>query len=204
MGNETHFLHLTPAGIERRLAAILRADVHGYSRLIHEDEIGTLQILTPYLELMRDVVQQHGGRAIGSHGDSLLAEFPGVVEAMQGAVERQREMSARNADFPEPKRIAFRMGMRLGDIVIDGDQPHGDGINIAVRIEALAEPGGILTAGSVDEQVKNKLPLQYADLGEQHFKNIAEPARVWRRVVLEPSLCCSLFSFSCVSGRGSG
>ena len=168
----------------RRLAAILHADVHGYSRRIHDDEAGTLQVLTPSLALLRTLVQQHGGQAVGSRGDSLLAEFPSVVEAVQCAVEIQRELKARNEALPENKRLAFRIGISLGEIVIDGDQPHGDGINIAVRIEALAEPGGICISEVVYTQVKNKLPLKYADLGEQHLKNIPEPVRVWR-VVLE-------------------
>jgi adenylate cyclase len=164
----------------RRLAAILHADVHGYSRRIHDDEAGTLQVLTPSLELLRTLVEQHGGRAVGSRGDSLLAEFPSVVGAVQCAVEMQRELKEKNAALPEAKRLAFRMGISLGEIVIDGEQPHGDGINIAVRIEALAEPGGICISDIVYHQVKTKLPLQYRDLGEQQLKNIPEPVRVWR------------------------
>jgi adenylate cyclase len=165
---------------ERRLAAILHADVHGYSRRIHEDEAGTLQVLTPSLALLRTLVEHHGGRAVGSRGDSLLAEFPSVVEAVQCAVEMQRELKARSIDIPENKRLAFRMGISLGEIVIDGEQPHGDGINIAVRIEGLAEPGGICISDIVYHQVKTKLPLQYQDLGEHPLKNIPEPVRVWR------------------------
>jgi adenylate cyclase len=157
----------SPQRRERRLAAILHADVHGYNRLINEDEAGTLQALTPALARLRAVVQQHGGQAVGSRGDSLLAEFPGVVEAVQCAVEMQHELRARNTDFSEDKRIAFRMGISVGEIVSDGEQPHGDGINIAVRIEGLAEPGGICISDVVYNQVKNKLPLQYEDLGDQ-------------------------------------
>jgi adenylate cyclase len=186
MGNDSHPPRSTPAGIERRLAAILHADAYSYSRLINEDEIGTLQVLTPYLELMRDVVQSHGGRPVGSRGDSLLAEFPSVVAAVQCAVEMQRELKVRNATLPENKRVEFRMGISLGEIVIHGEQPHGDGINIAVRIEGLAAPGGICIADMVYQQVKNKLPFQYEDLGEQQLKNIPEPVRVWR-MVLEDS-----------------
>jgi adenylate cyclase len=170
----------TPTKPARRLAAILHADVHGYSRRIHDDEAGTLHVLTPSLELLRTLVEQHGGHAVGSRGDSLLAEFPSVVEAVQCAVEMQRELKARSIDLPEHKRLAFRMGISLGEIVIDGDQPHGDGINIAVRIEALAEPGGICISGIVYHQVKTKLPFQYQDLGEQQLKNIPESVRVWR------------------------
>jgi adenylate cyclase len=171
---------------ERRLAAILHADVHGYSRRIHEDEAGTLQVLTPALALLRTLVEQHGGRAVGSRGDSLLAEFPSVVEAVQCAVEMQRELKAKSTDLPEHKRLAFRIGISLGEIVIDGEQPHGDGINIAVRIEALAAPGGICISDIVYHQVKTKLPFQYQDLGEQQLKNIPEAVRVWR-IVLDGS-----------------
>lgn len=175
----------TPTRIKRRLAAILHADVQGYSLLINEDESGTLRVLTPALALLRNLVQQHGGHAVDSRGDSLLAEFPSVVEAVQCAVEMQHELRARNTDLPENKRIAFRIGISLGDIVIEGDQPHGDGIDIAVRIEGLAEPGGICISDVVYNQVKHKLPLQYDDLGPHQLKNIPEPVRVYRIVLNE-------------------
>ena len=174
-----------PPRTERRLAAILHADAHGYSRFINEDEIGTLRVLTPALALLRDLVQHHGGHAVGSRGDSLLAEFPSVVAAVQCAVEMQQQLRAQHPNLPENKRIAFRIGISLGEIVIDGEQPHGDGINIAVRIEGLAEPGEICLSEVVYQQVKNKLSLQYEDLGPHQLKNIPEPVRVYRIVLNE-------------------
>src|SRR5436189_4789202 len=119
-----------PPPVERRLAAILHADVQGYSRLLGEDEPATLGILTPYLDMMRTLVQQHGGRAVGSRGDSLLAEFPSVVAAVHCAVAMQQELKVRNTALPAARRVEFRMGINLGEIVVDGDQVHGDGINI--------------------------------------------------------------------------
>jgi adenylate cyclase len=139
----------------------------------------------PALALLRELVQQHGGHAVGSRGDSLLAEFPSVVAAVQCAIEMQHELPAKNTDLPENKRIAFRIGISLGEIVIDGDQPHGDGINIAVRIEGLAEPGEICLSEIAYQQVKNKLSLQYDDLGPQQLKNIPEPVRVYRIILNE-------------------
>jgi adenylate cyclase len=174
-----------PPHTERRLAAILHADAYGYSRLINEDESGTLRVLTPALALLRDLVQQYGGSSVGSRGDSLLAEFPSVVAAVQCAIEMQHELQTHNTDLPENKRIAFRIGISLGEIVIDGDQPHGDGINIAVRIEGLAEPGEICLSEIAYQQVKNKLSLQYEDLGPQQLKNIPEPVRVYRIILNE-------------------
>lgn len=124
--------------MRRRLAAILHADVQGYSRLIGDDEAATLHTLTPYLAMMSALVQQHGGRVAGSAGDSLLAEFPSVVEAVQCAVEMQHELKMRNAELPVGRRVEFRMGINVGEIVAEGNQIHGDGINIAVRLEGLA------------------------------------------------------------------
>lgn len=167
-------------GMEHRLAAILHADVQGYSRLIGADEVATLRTLTPYLEMMNSAVQQHRGHSIGSRGDSLLAEFPSVVEAMQCAVEMQHELRVRNAELPADRRVEFRMGINLGEIVVEGEQIHGDGINIAVRLEGLAEAGGIFISEIVYEQVKNRLPLRYEYVGERTLKNIERPVRVWQ------------------------
>src|SRR5262245_10519080 len=175
----------TPPPVERRLAAVLHADVQGYSRLLGEDELATLGILTPYLALMRTLVQQLGGRAVGSRGDSLLAEFPSVVAAVQCAVAMQQDLKGRNAALPEARRVEFRMGVNLGEIVVDGDQLHGEGINLAVRLEGIAEAGGICLSEVVYQQIKNKLTLTYEDLGPQGLKNIAEPVRVWRVIMDE-------------------
>ncbi len=166
--------------VERRLAAILHADVKGYSRLIGEDEPATLRVLGAYLEKMRTLVQRHGGRAVGSRGDSLLAEFPSAVDAVQCALEIQQGLAVSNAELPVTRRIEFRIGINLGEIVVEGEQIHGEGINIAVRLEALAEAGGIFMSQIVYEQVKSRLPLQYKYIGERALKNIATPVRVWQ------------------------
>jgi len=147
--------------VEHKLAAILHADVKGYSRLIGEDEVGTLRVLRTYLERMNTLVKHHGGRAVGSRGDSLLAEFPSVLEALQCAIDMQNELKVSNAELPATRRVEFRIGINLGEIVVEGEQLHGDGINIAVRLEGLAEAGGIFISEVVYEQVKNRLPLQY-------------------------------------------
>src|SRR4030095_17024958 len=146
MNKEATRVPTIPPPVERRLAAILHADVQGYSRLLGEDELATLGILTPYLAMMRTLVQQLGGRAVGSRGDSLLAEFPSVVAAVQCAVAMQQELKVRNAALPEARRVEFRMGVNLGEIVVDGDQLHGDGIHIAVRLGGGAGTGGNLRA----------------------------------------------------------
>ncbi|MEW6301531.1 MAG: adenylate/guanylate cyclase domain-containing protein [Thermodesulfobacteriota bacterium] len=174
-----------PRSLERRLAAILHADVHGYSRLLSEDEPATLHTLSGHLQLMQTLVRRHGGRPAGSRGDSLLAEFPSVVEAVQCAVEMQQGLQQRNAALPAERRVEFRVGLHLGEIVVEGEQLHGEGINIAVRVEGLAVPGGICLSEIVHEQIKSRLALTYEDLGEQTLKNIAKPVRVYR-VVPEP------------------
>src|SRR5262249_2571489 len=143
--------------VEHRLAAILHADVKGYSRLIGEDEVGTLRVLRTYLERMNALVQHHGGHTVGSRGDSLLAEFPSVVEALQCAIDIQNELKVSNAELSVKRRVEFRIGINLGEIVVEGEQIHGDGINIAVRLEGLAEAGGIFISEVVYEQVKNRL-----------------------------------------------
>src|SRR5438105_2846696 len=168
------------ARMERKLAAILHADVRGYSRLLGEDEVTTLRTVASHLDLMRAVVRRHGGRTIGSRGDSLLAEFPSVVEAVQGAVEMQQELKERNAAVPPARRVEFRVGINLGEVVVEGEEIYGEGVNIAVRLEGLAEAGGICLSEMVYQQLKNKLALAYEDLGAQTLKNIAEAVRVWR------------------------
>src|SRR5215813_11348887 len=153
MSNQQHVTRPHPERLERKLAAILHADVQGYSRLLGEDEATTLRIVAAHLALMRSLVEQHGGRAVGSRGDSLLAEFPSVVEAVQCAVEMQQALKERNVELPVTRRVEFRMGINLGEIVVEGEQIHGEGINIAVRLEGLAEAGGIFISEIVYEQV---------------------------------------------------
>jgi adenylate cyclase len=166
--------------MERKLAAILHADVKGYSRLMGEDEEATLRTLTAYRDEIDAIIRQHRGRVVGSAGDSVLAEFASVVDAVQCAVVIQATLKAENASLAPQRKMEFRIGINLGDVMVQGEQIYGDGVNIAARLESLAEPGGIYISGTVYEQVKNKLTLEYEYLGEQQVKNIAEPVRVWR------------------------
>ena len=176
--------------MERKLAAILSTDVKGYSRLMGEDEVATIRTLTAYREVMTTLIQQHRGRVVDSPGDNLLAEFASVVEAVQCAVAIQRELNARNAALLLHRRMEFRIGINLGDVIVEGERIYGDGVNIAARLEGLAEAGGLCISGTVYDQVKTKLALDYEDLGEQAVKNIAEPVRVYR-VQLEPGATIS-------------
>src|SRR5439155_14178446 len=167
--------------VERRLAAILTADVAGYSRLMGADEEGTHAALTALRrELTDPKIAEHCGRIVKTSGDGLLVEFHSVVDAVRCAVDIQREMAQRNAEFPEPRRIAFRIGINLGDIIIDEHDIYGDGVNVAARLEALAEPGGICVSRVVRDQVRDKVDFGFEDLGEQQVKNIARPVRVYR------------------------
>src|SRR5713226_6313443 len=171
--------------MERKLAAIFSTDVKGYSRLMGEDEVATIHTLTAYRDLMTMLIQQHRGRVVDSPGDNLLAEFASVVEAVQCAVAIQRELRVRNAELPPHRRMEFRIGINLGEVIAEGERIYGDGVNIAARLEGLAEAGGICISGTVYDQVKTRLDLGYEDLGAQAVKNIAEPVRVYR-VHLEP------------------
>jgi len=167
-------------GYKRKLTAILSADVEGYSRLMGEDEDATIRTLTSYRELMSTLIQKHRGRVVDSPGDNLLAEFLSVVDAVRCAVEIQEELRVRNAELPENRRMHFRIGINLGDVVQEEERIYGDGINIAARVEGLAEGGGICISGTVYDSIKNKLSLTYESLGEHTVKNITEPVRVYR------------------------
>ena len=167
-------------GMTRKLTAIIAADVVGYSRLMGGDEAGTLAALkTHRRELIDPKIAEHQGRIVKTTGDGLLIEFPSVVEAVQCAVEVQRAMQDRNLDVPADHRIEFRVGINLGDIIIDGDDIFGDGVNVAARLESIAEPGGICISSSAYDQVRDKLELRFIDLGEQTLKNIARPTRAY-------------------------
>jgi len=176
---------MAPERLKRKLSAILSADVEGYSRLMAEDEAATVRTLNSYRATMTSLIEDHRGRVVDSPGDNLLAEFISVVDAVQCAVEIQQVLKAKNAELPENRRMAFRIGINLGDVIEEGDRIYGDGINIAARIEGLAEGGGICISGSAYEQIENKLALGYEDLGEHRVKNIAKPIRVYR-VPMEP------------------
>jgi TolB-like protein/class 3 adenylate cyclase/Flp pilus assembly protein TadD len=170
----------------RRLAAILAADVAGYSRLMGEDEEGTLAALKAIRrELSDPKVKEHRGRIVKTTGDGLLVEFASVVDAVRCAVEVQRAMAERNADVPPDRRIELRMGINLGDIIKDGRDIYGDGVNVAARLEALAEPGGICVSRVVRDQVRDKLDFSFEDMGERQVKNITRPVRVHRVVLGE-------------------
>ncbi len=171
--------------MERRLAAILAADVVGYSRLMEADEEATVSTLSTYREIIEGLVASHHGRVFGSAGDSVIAEFASPVEAVRCAVEIQRELESHNVDLAEDRRMRLRIGVNLGDVIVEGDNLLGDGVNIAARLESLADPGGISLARSVFDQVKKKLHLGYEYLGEHEVKNIAEPVQVYR-VLTEP------------------
>jgi len=172
--------------VERRLAAILAADVAGYSRLMGEDEEGTLAALKAIRrELADPKIKEHRGRIVKTTGDGMLVEFPSVVDAVRCAVEVQREMTLRNTEIPAERRIEFRFGINLGDIIIEDDDIYGDGVNVAARLEALAEPGGICVSRVVRDQVRDKLDFAFEDLGEQQVKNIARPIRVYRIPIAE-------------------
>src|SRR5215468_4198919 len=171
---------MSEARVERRLAAILAVDVAGYSRLMGEDEDGTLAALRAVRRELGDPkIAEHRGRIVKTTGDGLLVEFASVVKAVRCAVEVQRETIARNAAVPAERRIEFRMGINLGDIIIEDGDIFGDGVNIAARLEALAEPGGICLSAAAHEQVRDRLDIAFDDLGEQQVKNIARPVRTY-------------------------
>src|SRR5512136_2031200 len=176
---------MTTQEVKRKLTAILNADVKGYSRLMGEDEEGTVRTLNAYKEVMTGLIQQHRGRLVDAPGDNVLAEFNSVVDAVRCAVEIQKELKTRNAELPENRKMEFRIGVNLGDVIEDGEQILGDGVNIAARLESLSEAGGICISGTAFDHVRNKLDLGYEYLGEQTVKNIAKPVRVYK-VLLEP------------------
>jgi adenylate cyclase len=166
--------------VERRLAAILAVDVAGYSRLMGEDEEGTHERLKAHLrELIDPKIRVHHGRLVKNTGDGLLAEFPSIVDAVRCAVEMQRGMIDREPDVPEARRIRFRIGVNLGDVIVEEHDIFGDGVNVAARLEALAEPGGICISRVVRDQIRDKLSYAFEDMGEQQVKNIARPVRTY-------------------------
>jgi TolB-like protein/class 3 adenylate cyclase len=172
-------------GFKRKLTAILSADVVGYSRLMEDNEEATIRALTTYRNSMSTLIQKHGGRVVDMTGDNLMAEFSSVVDAIKCSVETQKEISERNANLPDNRQMLFRIGVNLGDIVEEDDRIYGDGVNIAARLEGLAEAGGICISGTAYDQLKNKLQLGYQYLGEHSVKNIAAPVRVYK-VLMEP------------------
>ena len=168
-----------PVRVGRRLAAIIAADVAGYSRLMGLDEVGTARTLREHRKVTDALVAKHGGRLVKTTGDGVLLEFPSVVDAVECAVAVQAVMAERNQGVPEDRRMLFRFGINLGDVLIEGEDILGDGVNVAARLEGIAEPGGICVSSSAYEQVRGKVPVDFADLGEQSLKNIARPIRAY-------------------------
>ena len=169
--------------IQRRLAAILAADIAGYSRLMHEDEAATVRDLKAHQSVILPLIGRHGGRVIDTAGDGILAEFPSVIGATECAVQIQTVMAERSAGVPEHRRMRLRVGINLGDVIHDDARIYGDGINIAARLETLAEPGGVLVSSTVYDHVRGKLPITFADAGERQLKNIEQPVRTYRVLI---------------------
>ena len=159
--------------VKRRLTTVLCADAQGYSRLMEADEAGTLGTLRRYRTAMAGLVERHDGRIVNTWGDAVIAEFASVVEAVQCAVEIQQEISSQDSDPPHAHPMRFRIGINLGDVIVDGSDIYGDGVNIAARLQELAEPGGVVVSGSVYDQVYNKLSLGFDCLGQRQMKNVA-------------------------------
>ena len=169
-----------PPTVERKLTTVLCADVEGYSRLMDRDEVGTLEILKRHRDALAGLIERHRGRVVNTWGDGLIAEFPSVVEAVLCAVEAQKELRARNAGLPAERRLEFRIGINLGDVMVEGHDLYGEGVNVAARLQGLAEPGGIVISGTVHDQVRGKLVVGYEFAGPQQVKNIAEPVPAFR------------------------
>jgi len=179
--------YIPPVGMERRLAAILSADVQGYGRLMHEDETATIRTLTAYRGLMASLIQQYRGRVVDDPGDNLLAEFPSVVAAVQCAVTIQRTLATRNAALPRHRQMVFRMGLHVGDIVVEQERIYGAAVNLAARLERVAEGGGLCISGTVYDHVMTRLPLEYSAIGVWIGQGTPAPVRVYR-VQIEPTL----------------
>ena len=178
---------MTEERAKRKLSAILSADAKGYSRLMGDDELETVRTLEAYREMIAEIIRNYRGRVVDSPGDNILAEFFSVVDAVESAVEIQKELKAKNAELPEDRRMEFRIGINLGDVIEEGERIYGDGVNIAARVEGLAEAGGICISGTAFDHVENKLGMEFEYLGEQAVKNIKNPVRVYR-VLMEPEV----------------
>lgn len=168
------------AKVERTLTSILCADADGYSRLMGRDEVGTLETLKRHRAALANLVERHHGRVVNTWGDGIIAAFPSVVEAVQCAVEAQQELAVRNGELEPDRRLLFRIGINLGDVMVDGDDLYGDGVNVAARLQSLAEPGGIVISGTVYDHVRNKLSVGFDFAGPQKVKNIDEPVAAYR------------------------
>ena len=166
--------------VKRRLTTVLCADVEGYTRLMEADEPGTLAALRRCRAAMATLIARHDGRIVNTWGDAVIAEFASVVEAVQCAVETQQELSGHDSDLPDERRMRFRIGINLGDVMVEGDDVYGEGVNVAARLQELAEPGGVLISGPVFDQVHNKLAIRFDCLGQQRVKNVGNPVMSYR------------------------
>jgi adenylate cyclase len=192
------------AHVDRRLAAILSADVKEYSRLMGADDVGTVDMLTTYRTAISALISEHRGRVVDSAGDSLLAEFSSVVDAVQCSVGIQEELNGRNADLSAERRMDFRVGVNLGEVIVEGDRIYGDGVNVAACVQALAEGGGVCISGSVCDEISGKLSFDCEPLGEHTLKNIDEAVRVYRvRASTRPEAVPSSHSAETHPGLGS-
>ena len=169
-------------GVKRKLTVILAADFAGYSRLMGADEEATLKTLRAYRDIIDGLIARHDGRIFSTAGDSVVAEFASPVEAVRAAISIQEELRVRNTELPEDRQMRFRIGIHLGDVIVDGDDIYGDGVNVAAKLEGLAVPGGICISDMVYQSVEAKLDLAFEDLGAQSVKNIAKPVRAYRIV----------------------
>ena len=174
---------MTEKSLIRKLTAIFSADVEGYSRLMGDDEAATIHTLTSYKKAMIELIKQHRGRVVDAPGDNLLAEFASVVDAVQCAVEVQHELAERNKELPNKRKMVFRIGVNIGAVVQENDRIYGDGVNIAARLESMADSGGICISRAAYDQVKYKLPFEFRYEGEQLGKNIKEPLRVYKVLI---------------------
>jgi adenylate cyclase len=189
--------------VERRLAAIMATDVVGYSRLMEVDEAGTLARLRAHrLELVEPAIAKAHGRVIKTSGDGMLVEFPSVTGAISCAAEVQHRMARRNQDVPPARRIEFRIGINVGDVIVEDGDIFGDGVNVAARLESLAEPGAIYVSAAVRDQVGDRLDIDFQDLGEQHLKNLTRPVRVFR-IVLDKEVEAATDAASSAGRTGS-
>lgn len=191
---------MSSPSVERKLTAVMAADVAGYSRMMGADEVATLAALGECRTLMTGFIARHRGRVVNTAGDSVLAEFPSVADAVQGAAEIQRELGQRNATLPEAKRMQFRIGINLGDVMVKDGDLFGEGVNVAARLQEMAAPGGICISGTVYEQVRNKLSIAYEYLGVKAVKNIAGEVPIYR-VVLDADEAARLGPQPAASGQ---
>lgn len=191
-------------GIKRKLTTILAADVVGYSGMMAADEETTLRTLRTYRGVIDDLVARHDGRLFNTAGDAVLVEFGSAVEAVRCAIAIQEDLGVRNAELPEDKQMRFRIGINVGDVMIEGNDLFGDGVNVAARLEGLADPGGICISGSTFEQVKNKLSIGFEDIGPQEVKNIPQPVQSFRLVPGPVSVTAEQAAAAKGSGAGHG